>query len=1183
MHRSLIHCPFAEVSSFGERFSRKLILVIASVVAVAVVFAVLPAAAQTPAVTLASGATSPVSFPATAVNSAAAAQNVLLSINANLTISGITVAASQGGVQEFVVGAVPDCAVDGVTVISAGATCTVPVTFQPGYPGVRQQPLVVQTSLSNFQFGLEGIGQGAQVAFVPGLISTVAGVPLSQGWSYLGDGVPATTAYLSSPSNVALDATGDLYFADTGNNAIREVAAGTGIITTMAGNGACDYTGDGGPATAAAMCYPMGLALDAAGNLYIADSSNNAIREVTATTGVISTVAGAGPDACAYVGDGGPATIALLCGPAGVALDAAGNLYIADSLNNAIREVSAGVITTVVGDGTGNCAYLGDSGPATGGELCNPEGLALDTAGNLYIADNINRLVREVDAQSGNIFTVAGTVTAGPSGVAGPATSVWLPDPTGVAVDAAANLYIADFMSNVVSKVDAATNWLAPVAGTGAAGYLGDGLPATGTWLNNPAGVAVDAAGNLYIADQSNDLIREVSAGGIALFSLPSPDPQTLALSNTGNLPLDISALTASSNFLVDNTTCSLSAPLAAGDSCAASVDYTPGGATGTLTVTDDALNVSGATQQAQLAVQAAMPSFSPSPGAYGSAKPVVTMSDATPGAVIYYTTDGSTPTAASTPYTAPLTLSRSTLLTAIAVAPGYMQSTPLAGWYFVEVVQPPTFVPPPGSYNSIEIVAIRGAGIIYYTTDGSTPTTASTRYTGPITLTSTTTLQAIVVKSPTLQSYVAGGTYTLTNNGPISCIATDSSGNDVTLSTSSSSPTPVIYGQTVNLVCLPTGLLYVPYGGFWVPANTPDNSAGSLTITKGTGTDRIKLEQEDYRHRVVQSAIYYFQNEPYPVTYTAQSYTYYYGVPGQAAPTFTRSVPLVGNDVILVSAEMWNPNTNRLLNVGSDPLTEALTGTQSGYLVKLKALTNRNYAITLNSAPLTFAANNAGGVYTVTPPTTTVFGPYLLGTRSRSLKAPVFTFTSLSGAEVTWSLSGTDTSNNFTLGPNCTTYRGTKDRCTISVAFNPQSVGAFTDTITVTAKDASTGAAINTGAGSTTLTGYTYGSFTTDAATYSVARGGSTNITITNNSGFALTASGMLAGTGLSLTSTSCTAGTASPGNTCQLTVQYTGYLRPGSKIGMVDIYGGINPTGGGAISLGSKVVTIFVQYPPD
>jgi sugar lactone lactonase YvrE len=258
---------------------------------------------------------------------------------------------------------------------------------------------------------------------------------------------------------VAVDAAGNLYIADTGNFRVRKVSAATGVITTVAGNGTEGYSGDGGAATSAEVSLLGGLAVDAAGNLYIADEGNSCIREVMASTGVITTVAGNGTPG--YSGDGGPAVSAALSYPSGVAVDGAGNLFIADTGNNRVREVSAsnGVITTVAGNGIAD--FSGDGGNATSAALYGPQGVAVDSTGNLFIADTFNSRIRKVSASTEVITTVAGNGTFGYSGDGGPAPLAALYNPQGVAVDAAGNLFIADTQNNRVREVIAAPDRLA--------------------------------------------------------------------------------------------------------------------------------------------------------------------------------------------------------------------------------------------------------------------------------------------------------------------------------------------------------------------------------------------------------------------------------------------------------------------------------------------------------------------------------------------------------------------------------------------------------------------------------------------------------------------------------------------------------------------------------------------------
>ena len=346
-----------------------------------------------------------------------------------------------------------------------------------------------------------------------GTITTVAGTGV---WGFSGDGGTATEARLSFPRGLALDTSGNLYIADATNCRVRRVDA-SGNISTVAGTGVCEdnaglesNNGDGGQATEADLGYMIGLALDSAGNLYIADTTNNRVRKVD-TSGTITTVAGTGR--WGYSGDGGRAVEAWLGAPLGLAVDASGNLYIGHADGQRVRKVdTSGIITTFAG--IGESGFSGDGGPAVSARLNHPTGLAVDNSGNLYIADSENHRIRRVDS-SGIITTIAGTGVPGFSGDGDPAIGARLFEPKGVAVDNSGNLYIADHQNFRVRKVDT-SGIMTTIAGNGANNTFGpDGVPATKSSVNGPGGVAVDAAGNVYIADMGNSQIRKVDTSGI--------------------------------------------------------------------------------------------------------------------------------------------------------------------------------------------------------------------------------------------------------------------------------------------------------------------------------------------------------------------------------------------------------------------------------------------------------------------------------------------------------------------------------------------------------------------------------------------------------------------------------------------------------------------------------------------
>jgi uncharacterized repeat protein (TIGR01451 family) len=386
-----------------------------------------------------------------------------------------------------------------------------------------------------------------------GVIVTVAGSGSLSG--AVGDGGPATSAIIG-PTSVAVDASGSLWIADVRTDRIRKVGP-NGIITTVAGTGSYGFSGDGAMATAAQFANPFGVALDTSANLFIADTGNNRIRKVT-PDGVINTVAGIGTRA--FSGDGNQATMALLDFPNGIAVDAGGNLFIADTNNGRVRRVTAGgIIGTFAGDG--DYGPDGDGGPATSASLYYPGGVALDSAGNVFISDcdRIRKVVPggtistiksapwyfcddyyesfiaggvAVDA-TGNLIladtdhnriykimpdgsstVIAGTGAFGFGGDGGPATSASFQTPWGVAIDAAGNIFVADSRNNRIRRITSA-GIISTVAGTGPSAFSGDGGPAVSAALSFPSGIAVDAAGNLFIADQNNNRIRKVTPAGI--------------------------------------------------------------------------------------------------------------------------------------------------------------------------------------------------------------------------------------------------------------------------------------------------------------------------------------------------------------------------------------------------------------------------------------------------------------------------------------------------------------------------------------------------------------------------------------------------------------------------------------------------------------------------------------------
>jgi len=319
---------------------------------------------------------------------------------------------------------------------------------------------------------------------------------------YTGDGGSATVEGLNHPDGLAYDSAGNLYVADSWDYRIRKVDT-TGAMTTFAGTTA-GFLGDPGPASTAQFNGLGGMVVDSAGNVYVSDVNNSRVRKID-TAGIVSTVAGNGT--ATWSGDGFATGVSLYA-PAGLALDTAGNLYVADYWNGCIRKVAGGVMTTVAGTG-GSLGYSGDGGPATSALLGAVADVTFDSAGNCYIADNTNSCIRKVDAATQFISTVAGTGTAGFSGDGGPATSAQLNEPWGVTVDSAGNVYIADYGNNRIRRVDAATGIITTVAGNGSPGYSGNSGSALSAQISAPRKVIVHA-GFLLVTEENNGVVRRV-------------------------------------------------------------------------------------------------------------------------------------------------------------------------------------------------------------------------------------------------------------------------------------------------------------------------------------------------------------------------------------------------------------------------------------------------------------------------------------------------------------------------------------------------------------------------------------------------------------------------------------------------------------------------------------------------
>jgi sugar lactone lactonase YvrE len=396
---------------------------------------------------------------------------------ATVTVSGV-------GVTAAITGVATDTSVPVLMTISPGAD-----------PGVRQVTLATSEAVSAPFSGYTIVAGGPF-----GMITTFAGDGTID---FKGDGGPAVLAGLYDPGHVAVDSAANVYISDRAHNRIRKVSP-NGIIDTIVGNGSPAFGGDNGPAVSASISGPAGIVVDVSGNLLISDRGNHRIRKVD-PNGVITTIAGNGTSG--FSGDGGPATQAQINVASGLAVDTAGNLYIADQYNHRIRKVSPnGNIATVAGNGT--FGFSGDDGPATSASLAFPRGVAVDTAGNLFIADNGNSRIRKVTA-GGVITTIAGSGFFGFIGDGGPALLAGFQNPADVAFDASGNLLIVDAGNLRIRRVNAAGT-IQTLAGIGTIGFSGDGGPSNAATLT-PTDVAVDANGNVLIADPGNKRVRKIT------------------------------------------------------------------------------------------------------------------------------------------------------------------------------------------------------------------------------------------------------------------------------------------------------------------------------------------------------------------------------------------------------------------------------------------------------------------------------------------------------------------------------------------------------------------------------------------------------------------------------------------------------------------------------------------------
>ena len=542
--------------------------------------------------------TPPVNFPATAVGATAGA-NAGVRVNTALTEGRFNV---PPGYSDFSSGPTTTPTVCGAGMaVAAGSVCIVPLTFSPTVAGTQGALLQFTDANGNaYTEALSGLGNAPAAAVLPGLVNPIAGTGTA---GNTGNGGPATAARLNAPSAVAFDALGNYFFADTANNQVREVTL-AGNITAVAGTGAPGFAGDGSAATSALLNAPSGLAVDGAGNVYIADTGNNRIRLVS--NGTISTFAGTGI-ACNFListcGNGGPAAQALLNAPQGLFLTPSGVLYVADTGDNVIRTIglrSTGIVTLA---GTGVAGFSGDTSESAGAQFRAPRAVTVDNGGNIYVADTGNNAVRLI--HNGTITTYAGATTAGFSD--GASGISLFRAPSGLAVDAAGALYVADTGNHAIRRI--ALGQVLTVAGTGTAGFTGNGTNSNLATFSSPLGVGLDTAGNVVIADTGNNALRAIATASSSIaYPNTSPNttsaPVTIALSDSGNQPLAVAGLAVPAGFAEQasgGTDCNAaSLSLAPGASCQASLVFKPTNTqsyAGNAVITDNAQGAAAAAQ----------------------------------------------------------------------------------------------------------------------------------------------------------------------------------------------------------------------------------------------------------------------------------------------------------------------------------------------------------------------------------------------------------------------------------------------------------------------------------------------------------------------------------------------------------------------------------------------------------
>jgi len=787
--------------------------------------------------------------------------------------------------------------------------------------------LVVTASAAIAQTPILSISPGNKV-------QTIAGNGTA---SFSGDGGAATGASLFLPTAIAVAADGAIYIADTQNNRIRRVDS-SGNISTVVGDGTQGFAGDGGPALAAELNEPEGIAVDANGTLYISDTENNRIRVVQG--GVITTLAGNGT--AAYSGDGGAAPSASLDHPTGITVDANGNVYVADTDNHAVREVSSGTITTVAGNGVQG--FSGDGGSAVSASLDTPLGIAFDASGSLYIADSHNNRVRVVS--SGVINTFAGTGAAGYSGDGSSATGAALDDPAGVSVGSNGAVYIADANDQSIRRVLGGV--ISTVAGNALQGYSGDNQSPNSATLDVPVGVAV-MHGSLLIADRENHVIRAISSSTLSFGNQTvgtAGSAQSITLTNSGAGTLTVSAVQMPSGdyTVASSSTCGASLPftIAANSSCKLDVVFQPaavGASKGDITIADNApgspqvARVNGSGVQDGTSVSL---SSSASTSTYGNSitltaqiSPSIATSAATPSGTVVFSEGGNTLSTATvtggkaTFTTSSLTAGSHTITAAYSGDTNYTASSNTDSQVITSAVL---------TVTAANVTMTYGGSVpplTYGITGFANGDTAGTAVTGAPALSVSSTdagVQTVVVGAGTLAASnysfaFVNGSFTVNKAALSVTVDNKNMTYGGTVPTFTGTVTGAVAADAITATYSSTGNSTTVVGPYSIVAslNDPNNRLANYTVTNTPGTLTIG------------KAV---------LTVTPADATRQYGV---ANPVFTGTVSgVVNNDGITAT---YSTFAVTLSNAGTYPITATLVDPN-----------NRasNYSVTLNSGTLT-------------------------------------------------------------------------------------------------------------------------------------------------------------------------------------------------------------------------------------